>query len=185
MIYVVNGFPCSGKTSFESMILRIMGNAYCLQVSSIDCVKRAAFQFGWKGGKSPSDRKFLSDLKKLLVDYNDYPYTSIKSKIDSFYKLQKSLGINEQNSAVFIDCREPSEIQKFVDRLDARTILIRRPGDMNQALSNESDQNILKWNYDIEIQNNETLYELAEKAYVFVLNEGLHMKDKDFIPFPK
>ena len=42
-------------------------------ISSITPIKEIAAQCGWDGKKDNKSRKFLSDLKKLCVEYNDYP----------------------------------------------------------------------------------------------------------------
>ena len=52
-------------------------------------------------------------------------------------------------------CREPEEIKKkIVERLDARTILVRRGSAECEEVSNHADAEILDYKYDIEIENN-------------------------------
>ena len=49
--------------------LRIMCN-----VDSVNLVKSLATMAGWDGNKTEKNRKFLSDLKDLLSNWNDVPY---------------------------------------------------------------------------------------------------------------
>ena len=82
MIYVVNGAPRSGKDTFCSMIAKFMGEGYVRVYSTADYVKIiAATAFGWNGEKTPRARKFLSDLKDLLTEWNDIPFKDIQKKV--------------------------------------------------------------------------------------------------------
>ena len=70
-VIITNGYARSGKDEFAKILNDYIGVA---KYSSIDCVRNGASEAGWySGGKSDKDRKFLSDLKKLLTDYNDIP----------------------------------------------------------------------------------------------------------------
>ena len=77
---------------------------------------------------------------------------------------------------VFIDCREPEEIKRLCDEFDAKSLLIRRESAENKQTSNESDANVLNYNYDIIIDNNKSLRDLAFRAIDFVDEEGLNIK---------
>jgi hypothetical protein len=72
----------------------------------------------------------------------------------------------------FIHCREPWEIQKFVDRLGAKTLLIRRPEVENKSQSNHADAEVFNYQYDYTIDNDGTLWDLEKKAANFVLELG-------------
>ena len=97
------------------------------KISTIDFVKRIATQVGWNGLKEAKDRKFLSDLKDLLTEYNDVPFTVVENQIrQSYFHFNKEMKIPENRIVFFVHCREPQEIQKFVDRLGAETLIIRR-----------------------------------------------------------
>ena len=78
--------------------------------------------------------------------------------------------------AIFIDCREPKEIQKFVDRLGAKTIFIDRKIEDYNA-SNHADANVENFEYDIVINNNGTLEDLAAAAMNFIKTEGIKYYD--------
>ena len=88
------------------------------KISTIDFVKRVATQVGWNGLKEPKDRKFLSDLKDLLTEYNDAPFTIVEKQIrQSYFHFNKEMGVPEDRIVFFVHCREPKEIQKFVDKI--------------------------------------------------------------------
>ena len=72
----------------------------------------------------------------------------------------------------FVHCREPWEIQKFVDILGAKTLLIRRPEIEDSVQSNHADSEVFNYNYDFEINNDGTLWDLEKKAVNFILELG-------------
>ena len=174
MIYIVNGLPGAGKTTFEDKVQQIMGKCYCYKISTIDFVKELAVQCGWNGTKDAKNRKFLSELKQLLIDWNDVPFQKVAGQIKKISKEAEEAGLDIKKVAFFVDCREPEEIQKFCTRLGAKTIFIQREEVKDKELSNSSDQNVFKYNYDIIINNNGTLAELNEAAIKFIEDQDLY-----------
>lgn len=166
-VIVVNGAPCSGKDTFVNFCLKKMGNFGRL-VSSVDFVKYIAKKCGWNGEKTLKNRKFLSDLKDLLTEWDDVPYKKIYEEIVLFKNELEEYDIDDSCSAVFVMCREPKEIQKIVDRLNAIAIYITRVEAENQVVSNHADANVKEFNYNEYIDNNGTLEELEEKANDFI-----------------
>lgn len=171
-IYVVNGFPESGKTTFEEYVKESLQNSkYRNKVflfSTITNVKKIAQQIGWDGKKTPKDREFLSDLKDLLTTYNDYPYKSIKKEIQ---KIISKTGGKTDGYVFFIDCREPEEIKKIARDLHAQTICVRRPEVETYTQSNHADSEVLKYNYDFYIWNKGTLEEFEKNIDTFIEEE--------------
>ena len=175
MIYIVNGFPCSGKTTFEDIVTTLIGGEPVVyKLSTVDFVKQIAKECGWDGTKTPETRKFLCDLKNLLTDWNDVPFKKIVEKI--FYIRTNEFfddGKFEEKSLIFIDCREPKEIDKIKKTFAAKTILVRRESIENiEEISNEADLNVLNYNYDIVINNNGSMVNLVEEAFKFIEQEG-------------
>ena len=166
-IVVVNGMPMSGKSQFVEYCLNEL-NKYGSEVSTVDFVKELAKEAGWDGVKRPKDRKFLSDLKDLLTEWNDVPFKKIVEARDelegklSFYQLNPDKGV------LFTHCREPEEIQKFVDNENAITVLLRREAVESYKQSNHADANVFNYKYDYVIDNNGSLEELREKAKGFL-----------------
>lgn len=173
-IYVVNGMPGSGKTTFENNVRTIVGSD-CYILSTIDPIKNVAKSLGWNGVKDLKGRKFLSDLKDLLTDYNDYSFNYIYNKIIDIKMDYHFMGC-DFTPVIFIDCREPEEIKKLCDKLGAKSLLIRRASAENEETSNHADANVFNYNYDIVIENNGDLRDYAYKAFEFVDNERIVKK---------
>lgn len=161
-VFVVNGLPTSGKTTFEE-IVQEEANSRGIKVhltSIIDIVKDCAGNLGWEGAKTPADRKFLSDLKDALEDWQDIPFESVKAN----YKMANDIGID----LLFIDAREPKDIERIKQEFDAESILIHRDKVVNQELSNHADSNVYETTYDYIIYNNADLNNLRDSAIIFL-----------------
>ena len=89
-----------------------MGNSFCHILSTVDFVKEIATKCGWDGTKDLKNRKFLSDLKDLLTNWNNVPFNKIVQQVKSIEDEWKYYNIDLNRTAIFIDCREPEEIQK-------------------------------------------------------------------------
>jgi hypothetical protein len=170
-VIAINGKPGSGKTTFEFMCKQYVyeltdGFNERLEVeifSSITFVKRIALMCGWDGTKTLKNRKFLSDLKDILTDWNDVPFNKIVEKIKT---LEAHPTI--KNFVLFVDCREPKELAKLRDELGAVTLLIRRKDDENVETSNHADEDVFEFEYDCEITNDAGLEELKKDACDFM-----------------
>lgn len=167
-IFVINGAAGSGKDTFVRLCRKFTGDAYLLNISTVDKVKEMAARCGWDGTKTPKNRKFLSDLKALLTDWADVPLKDVIQQIERFKREFERYDISDDRAVVFIHCREPEEISKLVKALDARTLLVRRAAAENITASNQSDAGVLDYEYDIHINNNGSLAELERTAEVFI-----------------
>ena len=63
-IFITNGMARCGKDTFAKFLNELIPT---MKYSSIDKVKDIAYLCGWDGGKTERDRKFLSDLKKVIM----------------------------------------------------------------------------------------------------------------------
>lgn len=176
-IVVINGVPRAGKDTFVEMCKEILGDDYVLNISTVDFVKYIAYKCGWNGIKDGKNRKFLSDLKDLLTEWNDIPFKNVQKEIQIF-----QLELNEycgegglKRSVVFIHCREPQEIQKFKDKLNAHTVLVRREQVENEEQTNHADSDVFNFAYDSIIYNNGSLDDLRDAARRY-LTEHLGIK---------
>lgn len=157
-IFVINGMAQSGKDTFISMVARKVS---VKNYSSVMHIKEAASLLGWNGGKDERSRKFLSDMKKLSSEYNDFPYKKIENIIEEFYN-------DTINDVLFIHIREPEEITRIkIDYPEIRTILIVNR-NVEHITSNESDSNVYNYEYDIVYHNEGTLRDLQQVADKFV-----------------
>ena len=163
--FIVNGKPCSGKDTFVNFCLEELG-AFGKLISTVDFVKKIAIKCGWDGTKDSKNRKFLSDLKDLLTNWGDVPYTKTLQEIKFFYYDLEYYDI-EDSGVVFIMSREPEEISRFEKELGAKSILIRRNAVEFNEQSNHADSEVLNHKYHYIIDNNDTLEELKIKAREF------------------
>lgn len=166
-VLAINGAPGSGKTTFENMLKERMGAYYCSR-STIDRVKEIAEECGWDGTKTPENRKFLSDLKDLLTNYNDGPMQDIKWYLELFEEDLRFHYVEDRPHIFVSDVREPAGLQRFKDEYDAITILIRRAAAEDVETSNHADAEVLNFDYDYIINNNGTLDTLQKIAYDFI-----------------
>lgn len=132
-------------------------------ISSITPIKEIAALCGWDGTKDNKARKFLSDLKNLCVEYNNYPTVWAKARYDEF--------LASDEDVMFVHIREPEEIQKFVDATggSAKTLLVRGGARMpKEKYGNASDDGVENYSYDYYFLNESTL-DVAEREFVELL----------------
>ena len=181
-VVIINGMPGCGKTTFEEMCQEkcnffgeVSGfredSTLCVDIcSTVDYVKKVATMCGWNGEKTPKNRKFLSDLKDLLTEWDDVPFKRILSRVKT-----RAQNTGHIDWILFVDCREPAEIQKLKERLNATTVLIRRPSVENNETSNHADAEVFNYEYDLNIYNELGLDELKMMAEYFIE----HMKKEE------
>lgn len=154
-VFIINGCGGVGKDTFVDFV-----NDYvpCTHLSSVTKVKEIAKMIGWDGGKTEKDRKFLSDLKLLCSEYNDMPLNDMKRMVDEFKK--------SSDLALFLDIREPEEIEIAKQAFNAETILVVRDS-VDHISSNMADDNVYNYTYDYIIDNNGNLQDLKDAARTF------------------
>lgn len=157
-IYIINGSGGVGKDTFIEYCSEF---AKVKNISSVDKVKEAAkILTGWNGEKDEKSRKLLVDLKKLSIDYNDYPVKYIEEQAKEFQE-------NDDEEMMFVHIREIDEIKKVKERVALKTILVTSTR-VKKITSNSSDADVENYEYDYYIKNDGTLDELREMAKEFV-----------------
>lgn len=136
-----------------------------MHYSYVSNSKEAAMEyFGWGGGKTERDRKFLADLNTLSSEYNDQPFKDVKSLVDDF--LDNDL--DDEYKFLFIDAREISAIDRMKQAFNAKTVFVIRNG-VEAIRSNHADaQTAENYDYDYIIENNGSLDSLKNRAREFV-----------------
>jgi dephospho-CoA kinase len=167
-VVIVNGKPGVGKTTFENLCARVVGNAYCNKRSTVDKIKEIAANAGWDGVKDAAARKMLSDLKDIFTEYNDMPFNDILKFLDEWEAELVYYNVSHHPHILFVDDREPEHIDRLKKALKATTLLIRRPDVEEEETSNHADENVFEYKYDWVINNNSDLTELYEEAKRFV-----------------
>ena len=155
-IYILNGMGGCGKDTFAKFLGELCG---VFKYSSVDRVKQIAYECGWNGGKTEKDRKFLSDLKCLLSEYNDLPFDDVTARTMDFM-------FDEKSDVMLIDIREPAEIERAVVAYNAKSILIKNDR-VPFISSNMADAGVYNYEYDYTIENNGTLEEFRETVHDF------------------
>lgn len=168
--YILNGVSASGKNTFVGFMCRMKDDMDIIHCSSVNCVKDAAMCIGWDGNKDKKGRNFLSGLKHLMTEYDDVPFKRTVEDVEHWVEFVKTHSKNLKTLLVFIDVREPEEVEKYKKHFNAKTILIRNPS-AEAKVFNESDLSVLDYNYDIVIWNDSTKEHLKELAEEFVKNE--------------
>ena len=142
---VINGAGGVGKDT----LCDIAAKHYRVKnISSVTPIKEIAAMCGWDGRKDAKSRKFLSDLKRLSAEYNDFPTLWALDEYHAF--------LESDYEILFVHIREGEEIRKFVDGTDgcARTLLIRG-GERTQVAryGNHSDDDVEDYPYDYYYTN--------------------------------
>ncbi len=157
---VINGKGGVGKDTLCELCAKHFS---VMNVSSITPIKEIASQCGWDGSKDDKARKFLSDLKRLTIEYNDYPTAWAKAEYEKF--------LSSEYEIMFLHVREPEEIKKFVDATGgmAKTVLIRGGERMQKTdYGNVSDDCVENYDYDAYYVNDKTL-DVAEAEFTALL----------------
>lgn len=166
-VIIINGMAQSGKSTFVELFQK---HYKAINFSSVDKVKEIAKTAGWSGSKTEKDRKFLSDMKKLLTEYNDLPFSTMQVKYNEF--------LSDESEFLFLHIREPEEIKRAKKEFNAKTLLIKN-NRVKNIDSNDSDKNVENYHYDYTILNNGSLNDLEEKADEFgrILNSSINFKN--------
>lgn len=154
---VINGAGGVGKDTLCELAAK---HFKVMNISSITPIKEIAALCGWDGTKDNKARKFLSDLKNICVEYNDYPTVWAKARYDEF--------LSSDDEVFFVHIREPEEIAKFVKATDmnAKTLLVRGGKRMSkEKYGNISDDGVENYSYDYYFLNEDTL-DVAEAEFV-------------------
>jgi thymidylate kinase len=174
MLFVINGYPGAGKDTFVNYVKKHWDlfklprvdykNVKIVNISTIDYLKEIfKEEFNWDGEKTPEVRNALATIHKALNDWNDLPFTLTYDKIKE--EILKG-------NIVFLHCREPYNIERYVEKFNGQSVFIENEKAKNEVLSkslvNASDLEVENYNYNITIHNNASLEKLEEQAKTFV-----------------
>jgi hypothetical protein len=178
-IYIINGSATSGKSTFCKQVCRLI-YPYGEELSTVDLVKKLAQEAGWDGKKTPEARRGLSNLKDVLTVWLDAPVNDIKKSINNKVCWFDSYGMDIEKLTFFINVREPDEIRRLCKEFNAKSIRVIRDVADNAWASNHADADVKFYDYDIYIDNNEGLEQLAMTALDFVKKENLPLRKGTF-----
>lgn len=172
LVIIINGAGGAGKDT----IVDIVGKHYrVMNRSSIDPIKNAAEVGGVnpKEFKTARGRRFLSDLKRLFIDYEDTP---TKYLVNEFVQFAQG-----KDEVMFAHIREPYEILKFrthVFRMNHPYYYWRRSPDVkvctlliegrdDHEYGNSSDDNVRDFTYDYTYKNTGPLEDMESDFMEF------------------
>ena len=164
VLLIINGAGGVGKDTLCDLGAK---HFKVYNTSTIIPIKDIAKRCGWSGRKDDKSRRFLSDLKRLCVEYNDYPTMWALERYREF--------LTSENEVMFLHIREPEEIDKFVKATggEAKTLLVRGGERMKKSnYGNASDDCVENYSYDYYFVNDKTLEE-AEVDFSKLLGEIL------------
>lgn len=165
---IINGSAECGKDKFIDYFREYMESISSIEVfndSTIDPSKKALEILGWDGEtKSEEFRAAMVRLKQMSIYLFNGPFKYI---IDMISKNDSIAKEKNKQSITFVHCREPEEIQKFVNYYgkDCHTLLIRGP--RGKAYKNGADDVVENYDYETIIDNDKSLEDLKIKANSF------------------
>ena len=156
-VIIVNGSGGSGKDTFVNQCAKNKTfGSKVVHISIVDKVKDIARYCGWDGEKTDKNRKFLSDLMDILTEWDEVPLKSIGKAV-----------MARKNKIIFIDAREPDDIDALKIYYDGITVLIKND-NIEPIKSNHADANVEDYNYDYIIYNNGSIETLRDSADAFL-----------------
>lgn len=160
LVIIINGRGGVGKDTLCELAAKYYS---VMNISSITPVKEIAQQCGWMGEKTDKSRKFLSDLKRLLSDYNDYPTEYLLTQYRMF--------LESDCQILFVHIREGAEIDKFRSRVDTACIALLITSVAQVVWGNDSDDAVGAYQYDYVFDNSMPLADAELKFKDFI--EGI------------
>ena len=145
LIVVINGPAGVGKdTMIEEYAKRTKNSVY--NYSTIDYFKEVAKKdFGWNGIKDEKGRRLLSEIKRISVEYNDFPTELAMKKIRTLSEIEY-----KNDVVMFVHIREQEETKKLIDNLlkenyNTKSLYIYTTREIESVKSNNSDDYASDW----------------------------------------
>lgn len=163
-VVVLNSKGGAGKDTFFGFCEAILGDCTA-HISTVDLVKEVAESIGWDGTKTLENRRRLSMLKDIMTAWGDGPFKDVCNTINQIK--YEWLNGGEEFGIIFVDCREPYEIERLVEKLGAKTLLITRD-NLPTTYGNHADDGVFDYTYDYIVENNGSLTELRDSARAII-----------------
>lgn len=161
LIIIINGRGGTGKDTLCESVGKIYN---IMNVSAIDPIKEIARMHGWNGEKDDKSRRFLAELKRTFVNYNNLPTMYLKKKTNEFFKSRAEL--------MFVHIREADQIDEYKKEIYPNkcvTLLIKRADiDKNHRFGNSADDDVESYSYDFVFNNDLPIEESTELFCSFI-----------------
>lgn len=173
IVIIINGKGGAGKDT----VCDITSKFYRANiVSAITPIKEIAMNYGWTGEKDKRSRKFLSDLKRAFIEYNDLPNRYLEAEYRKFEKSDSDI--------LFVHIRENDQIDDFKRRVRLKcvTLLVRSSMiDDNSLYGNYSDDCVEEYKYDYYYTNGKPISILIPDFmnffYTLLSREGIEYEN--------
>lgn len=159
IVIIINGIGGAGKDTLCSLAAK---HYTVKNISAITPIKEIAQNYGWNGEKDARSRRFLSDLKKAFINYNDLPTKYLYSEYKEFMK--------SEDKILFVHIREKEEIEKFKNLVTIKciTLLVDRKISNAEKWGNSSDDEVKNYQYDFSFENNRSLPIIEQEFVAFL-----------------
>jgi hypothetical protein len=170
IVIVINGKAQTGKDTLCDFVIN---HYHAEKRSSITPILKIAKDNGWDGVKDNKSRKFLSDLKRTFIDFNNLPNKYLIEECNQFLK--------SSNEIMFVHIRESDQINDFLvnvkDTCHCCTLLVSNSRDNKPVLwGNDSDDKADNYPYDYIYYNIKPLEE-AESDFLEFFQKLLQEKN--------
>lgn len=155
LVIVINGRGGVGK---DTLCEALRTDYLVTNISAITPIKEIARTYGWNGEKDERSRRFLANLKRVFVEYNDLPNRYLLSEYEKF--------ISNDAEILCVHIREKDQIEKFVKSitLPCITLLVKRNTELlSKKYGNDADDGVEEYCYDYEFSNDDSIEVSAEK----------------------
>jgi hypothetical protein len=171
LIIAINGKAQTGKDTICDFIIN---NYRAEKKSSITPILKIARDNGWDGVKDTKSRKFLSDLKRAFIDFNNLPNKYLIEECGKFLK--------SDNDIMFVHIRENDQITDFLanvkDSCQYCTLLVNNAKDDKPVMwGNVSDDYADNYLYDYIYYNAMKPLEEAERDFLEFFQKILQEKN--------
>ncbi|HZK20818.1 MAG TPA: hypothetical protein VFC76_00925 [Oscillospiraceae bacterium] len=173
---IINGKGGVGKDTLCEMAAQMYK---VHNISSITPIKEIARSYGWQGEKDLKSRRFLAELKRVFVEYNDLPNNYLISEYNEF--------LQSENDILFVHIREKHEIEKFKKSTNNKpvTLLVTRNSlNKDKAYGNKADDFVEDFSYDYIFDNSLPILEskgmFISLIQKIILDKRLNITGKKF-----
>lgn len=175
IVLVINGKAEVGKDTLCDYVIK---NYYAEKRSSITPIVEIAMRNGWDGIKTNKSRKFLSDLKRAFIDFNNLPNEYLIEEHRKF--------LESSNNILFVHIRETDQIDEFLKSVEGTcrytSLLICNDEQSPISFGNNADDYVNNYSYEYVYHN---IKPLGEAEMDFIVFFQKIMKDKGVCPISR
>lgn len=160
LVIVINGRGGVGKDTLCDSLCTVYR---VINISAITPIKEIARVYGWNGEKDERSRRFLANLKRVFIEYNDLPNRYLLGEYEKF--------VLNDAEILCVHIREKDQIEKFVTSitLPCITLLVKRDTEsLSKKYGNDADDGVEEYCYDYEFDNSAPIEESTEKFRVLI-----------------